>query len=320
MRSSRRPTHPLLLPALLALALVLSLGACSPAEKEPDDEYAESMVEEHASDDAAASPMTADVPEDVTGEEVAYGSDPEGNEIEGFLARPEEPAGGTPAMIVIHEWWGLNDNVRRMTKKLAGEGYVSLAVDLYGGYVASEPEAAQKLMRDAMEREDQLEESIRQAYEYLENEVGAEKIGVIGWCFGGGWSLKTALMFPEELDAAVIYYGRLVTDPEELADLEVPILGLFGADDQGIPVESVEAFDQALQELDKTAEIHVYEGAEHAFANPSGQRYNTEAAEMAWKETLDFLSLHLRGESADTESGAVDLDDGANDGGDGGDG
>lgn len=315
-----KTTRPLLRSLVPFCALlVLSLGACAPTGEEAgdatDDDYAESMAGEHADDDAAANPMTADVPEDVSGEEVTYGTNAEGDEITGFLAGPEEPAEGTPAMIVIHEWWGLNDNVRKMTQKLAGEGYVSLAVDLYDGYVASEPEAAQKLMRDAMEREDELEENVRQAYEYLENEVGAGKIGVIGWCFGGGWSLKTALMFPKDLDAAVIYYGRLVTEPEELADLEVPILGLFGADDQGIPVESVEAFDQALQDLGKTAEVHVYEGAEHAFANPSGQRYDAAAADKAWKETLDFLSLHLRGESADTESGAVDLDDDAEGGG-----
>ena len=125
--------------------------------------------------------------------------------------------------------------------------------------------------------------------------MGATKIGSIGWCLGGGMSLRTALLHPQDLDAAVIYYGRVQTDREVLAPLEVPILGLFGAEDQGIPVATVRAFEATLKELGKDARIHIYEGANHAFANPTGNRYHAEAAGDAWARTLAFFAEHLRG-------------------------
>jgi carboxymethylenebutenolidase len=121
----------------------------------------------------------------------------------------------------------------------------------------------------------------------------APAVGSIGWCFGGGWSLTTALLLPGQLDAAVIYYGHLVTDPQRLATLDIPILGLFGEQDQGIPLDGVRAFEGALKELGKDAKILVYPGADHAFANPSGRNYQPETAEKAWLETTAFLERTL---------------------------
>ncbi len=121
----------------------------------------------------------------------------------------------------------------------------------------------------------------------------APAIGVIGWCFGGGWALQTALLLPK-LDAAVIYYGELVTDSQALKKLETPVLGIFGAKDQGIPVEKVRSFETALKSLGKTAEIYIYENAGHAFANASGDRYVPEAAADAWQKTTRFLNQHLK--------------------------
>ena len=134
---------------------------------------------------------------------------------------------------------------------------------------------------------------MRQALAYLREELGAEKVGVIGWCFGGGWSLATALNEPGGIDAAVVYYGRLVTTEEELAPLASPVLGIFGALDRGIPLETVREFEAALDSLGKEASIHVYDDADHAFANPSGTRYQAEAAEDAWAKTVAFLARHL---------------------------
>jgi carboxymethylenebutenolidase len=140
-----------------------------------------------------------------------------------------------------------------------------------------------------------LEENLRQAHAYLEGTLGAPRVGTIGWCFGGGWSLATALLLPDKIDATVIYYGRLVTDPEKLRPLAMPILGHFGSLDQGIPVAGVRAFEKALKDLGKEVEIHVYEGADHAFANPSGGRYQAEAATDAWGKTVAFFARHLAG-------------------------
>jgi carboxymethylenebutenolidase len=148
-------------------------------------------------------------------------------------------------------------------------------------------------MSASMEREAELEDNLRQAYAFLTEEAGAPRVGVIGWCFGGGWSLRTALMLPGEIDAAVIYYGRLITDREQLKALDAPLLGIFGAEDGGIPIDGVKEFETALNELGKDSQILIYDGAEHAFANPSGTRYDAEAAEDAWAETLAFLEEHL---------------------------
>ena len=120
------------------------------------------------------------------------------------------------------------------------------------------------------------------------------RVGSVGWCFGGGWSLRTGLLLGDDLDAAVIYYGRPVTDPAELAPLTAPVLGIFGELDGGIPVESVREFEAAMKKAGKAASIHIYPDADHAFANPSGTRYNEEAADDAWQKTLAFFDEHLR--------------------------
>ena len=259
-----------------------------------DTEYANRMTAEHAEDrpvaSGAATPAPAAAVEEETIEYATVGD----RVVSGFLARPAGMARGGPAVIVIQEWWGLNDNIRAMARRLAGEGYMALAVDLYAGEVADDPQRARELMMAAMEREGELEDNLRHAYRYLTEARGAAKIGTIGWCFGGGWSLRTALLHPDEVDATVIYYGRLVTDKEQLATLQMPVLGIFGAEDRGIPLENVREFEAALGELGKEAAIHVYEGADHAFANPSGTRYNKEAAEDAWSKTLAFLAKNLR--------------------------
>jgi carboxymethylenebutenolidase len=180
-----------------------------------------------------------------------------------------------------------------MTRRLAGEGYVALAVDLYEGGVAEERGEARRLMQAALARPERILDNLRAAHRFLTQEQGAPRTGSIGWCFGGGWSLQAALALPGELDASVMYYGRVESDPARLAALETPLLGLFGGEDRGIPVEAVRAFERELTALGKPAEIRIYEGADHAFANPSGTRYQPEAAEDAWRRTLEFFRTNL---------------------------
>jgi carboxymethylenebutenolidase len=212
--------------------------------------------------------------------------------VYGYFAAPSDVFEPLPAIIVIHEWWGLNANVRAMADRLAGEGYMVLAVDMYGGKTADSPASARALMLDVVEDLDSARENIRAAYEFL-TVAGAPRIGSLGWCFGGGWSLNTAQLFPGELDATVIYYGQVTDDEEKLRPISAPILGLFGADDTGIKVESVEAFGASLERLRKVYEVHIYPGVGHAFANPTGTNYNEEAATDAWARTLEFLGRHL---------------------------
>ncbi len=270
----------------LFMALLLALllpGAGSTATT--DTEYTEAMAREHAGDSPVAGAASGAAVRGVSGERIAY----EG--FEGYLARPAGPP--RAALVVIHEWWGLNDHIREMANRLAAAGYLALAVDVYGGQVAEAPERARELMSATMSDRDRVDAHLRAAYRHLEGPEGMTRIGSIGWCFGGALSLRTALLLPEQLDAAVIYYGRLVTDPAELAPLRMPILGIFGGQDRGIPVASVREFETALEALGNTVEIVVYEEAGHAFANPSGTRYQPEAAADAWERTMDFLDEHL---------------------------
>ena len=220
----------------------------------------------------------------------------DGQTINGYYAYPEAATEPLPGILAIHEWWGLNENIEAMTRRLAGEGYQVLAVDLYQGQVAETPEVAKQLVSQVAQNPLAANANITKAYDYLATEQQAPKIASIGWCFGGSWSLETALLFPQELDAVVIYYGGQVGEatPEELATLEMPILGIFGAEDSSIPVATVEQLQTTLDELGKEAEFQIYDNAGHAFANPSGQNYVPEAAEQAWTKTVDFLAQHLQ--------------------------
>lgn len=272
---------------VLGLVFALSTGCGG------SDDHVDRMSEEHKNDTPDASPAAMAEPvAAVEAERVVY-AEHDGAQVTGLLARPAEGAADAPGVIVIHEWWGLNENIESMARQLAGEGYLALAVDLYGGRVAEDRDAARALMTEAGERREVLEQNLRGAHAYLESQ-GAPKTGSIGWCFGGGWSLQAAILLPDQLDAAVIYYGRIETDRERLATLTAPILGHFGSEDGGIPIEGVRELESALAELGKSAEIHVYEGADHAFANPSGTRYDAAAAEQAWERTRAFFAEHLK--------------------------
>lgn len=268
------------------LTVLLLLAAMTGGAAERQESYSEAMAREHAGDQPVPGAAGGAAAEGVVGEEVDYGPG------RGYLARP---AGAPRAgLIVIHEWWGLNENIREMSRRLAAAGYLALAVDLYQGEVAAEPGEARALMQALMQDEQRAALHLGAAFSWLESEGGVEQVGSIGWCLGGAMSLQTALMLPEQLDAAVIYYGRLVTDPARLAPLRMPILGIFGGQDRGIPVASVREFETVLEALGKTHEIVIYDDADHAFANPSGTRYQPDAAADAWDRTLAFLAEHLR--------------------------
>jgi len=245
---------------------------------------------EHAHDAPAPTPAALAEPAVVVLEqELAYGESAKSNLV-GFLAMPEDAAEPLPGIIVIHEWWGLNDSIKAMTRRLAGEGYVALAVDLYGGVTAETPEAAQALMADP----DAARNNLRQAYDYLETYALAPRIATIGWSLGGGYSLETALEYPGELDAMVMYYGPVEVDRNRLAALNVPVLGFFGAEDASIPVRDVQEFRATLMELGKTAEVLIVPRVGHAFANPSGGNYSEQAANESWATTRAFLERHLK--------------------------
>lgn len=207
----------------------------------------------------------------------------------GYLAKPVAD-GDYPGVIMIHEWWGLNDNIKEMAEKLASHGYVVFAVDLYDGQVGTTADEARQL-RISFDQS-QLTHNMNTAVSYLEENHSPSSLGSIGWCFGGGQSLNLALN-NENMDATVIYYGQLVTDTEELSKINWPILGIFAELDSGIPPETVNEFESALNEVKIENNITIYPGVNHAFANPSGDRYAPAESKDAWQKTLRFFEDNL---------------------------
>lgn len=285
---------------LVLLCSALAFGACGSdhattgdAAKEAALENLEAMSREHANDTTEPSPAAQLLPlRPVMSQTMPY-TEYQDELVYGYFSAPADMFEPLPAVIMIHEWWGLNDNIRAMADRLASEGYIVFAIDLFNGKVAKSAGEARVLMAQALENPEAGNQNIRAAFQFVSETAGAPRIGVIGWCFGGGWSLNTARLFPEELDASVIYYGQVTDDEEALQPIGAPILGLFAAEDTGIKVESVKAFEAALQRLRKNFEVHIYPGVGHAFANPTGTNYNAAAAEDAWRRTLEFLKLHL---------------------------
>jgi carboxymethylenebutenolidase len=223
--------------------------------------------------------------------EVSYKSGDE--TIKGILYTPEGK-GPFPAIIVIHEWWGLNDWVKEQASKLADEGYVALAIDLYRGKVATTPDQAHEIMRGVPE--DRAKRDLHAAFEFLQAQpnVKKDRIASIGWCMGGGYSLDVALQEPT-LRAAVINYGHLATAPESLKKINAAILGNFGGKDQGIPPEDVKKFEQTLKQDGKKVDIKIYPDAGHAFENPNNKTgYRAADADDAWQRTVSFLSNTLK--------------------------
>jgi carboxymethylenebutenolidase len=226
------------------------------------------------------------------GKQVSYKSGDE--TVQGMLYAPKGK-GPFPALIVIHEWWGLDDWVKEQASRFADAGYVALAIDLYRGKSTANPEEAHELMRGVPE--DRAQRDLRAAFAFLKSrkEVKPDRIGSIGWCMGGGYSLDVALEEPT-LAADVIHYGHLATDPENLKKINAPVLGIFGAQDKGIPPEDVKKFEQAMKQQGKRIEIKIYPDAGHAFENPMNKdRYRPEDAADSWKRTLAFLDSHLKG-------------------------
>lgn len=213
--------------------------------------------------------------------------------VQGVLYTPST-RGSFPALIVIHEWWGLNDWVKQQADKLADLGYVTLTIDLYRGKVATTPEEAHEIMRGVPE--DRAKRDLHAAFEFLaaQSTVKKDHIGAIGWCMGGGYALDVALQEPT-LAADVINYGHLATDPEALKKINAPILGLFGAQDRGITPDDVHKFEQALKQLGKKVEVKIYDDAGHAFENPNNKSGYREAdAADAWQRTVNFLAGTLK--------------------------
>jgi len=270
----------LILVILLFVAWVLFYGSQNVKQLLKDDKM-ENMAEEKNSEMLAGNGKL-----EVKTEEIVYF---EG--AKGLYAEPVDAAatGNYPGVVMIHEWWGLNQNIKDMAGELAKNGYRVLAVDLFGK-VATTPDEA-RAQTSSLDKTRAIK-NLQAATAFLRKH-GSPKIASLGWCFGGGQSLRLALS-GEKLDATVIYYGQLIADKSELQKIKWPVLGIFGGKDQSIPVPTVNTFKDALTFLGVANSVHVYENVGHAFANPSGQNYAPEETKDAWFKTLTFLKKNLK--------------------------
>jgi carboxymethylenebutenolidase len=225
------------------------------------------------------------------GQTVSYRSGDETVQAQLYMPKGDGPF---PALVVIHEWWGLNEWVKEQASKFADEGYVALAIDLYRGQVATTTDEAHQIMRGVPE--DRANRDLLAATAYLGSlpKVNPKRVGAIGWCMGGGYALDLAIADPK-LKAAVINYGHLASDKATLRKIHAAVLGIFGGQDKGIPVADVHKFESDMLSLDKKVEIHIFADAGHAFENPNNQQgYRPDDAAKAEKITQEFLQRNLK--------------------------
>jgi carboxymethylenebutenolidase len=226
------------------------------------------------------------------GRDVTYQSGDE--TVHAILYMPPKGEGPFPALVVVHEWWGLNDWVKQQASNYADQGYITLAIDLYRGQVATTADEAHQIMRGVPE--DRAQRDLLAATTFLRslNTVNTKRVGVIGWCMGGGYALDLAISDPK-LKVAVINYGHLATEKSNLRKIHASILGIFGGQDKGIPVVDIRKFETELEGLNKKVEIHIYPDAGHAFENPNNKDgYREQDAADAEKLTQAFLAKNLK--------------------------
>src|SRR6476660_1334178 len=221
------------------------------------------------------------------------------DDASGYLVYPS--AGNTssiklPAIVMIHENRGLNDNIKNTANTFAKQGYVVLAVDLFKGHVATTNDQARQLASSVRNNTSAAIANLQSSVKYVSSldNVNASRIASLGWCFGGGQSLQLALHSEQHpLAATILYYGTpLITDKQELSKIKWPVLGFFGDNDQSIPLSQINSFKSALESSGITNQIHVYKGLGHAFANPSGANYAPQQTADAWEKTLAFLKTY----------------------------
>lgn len=277
--------------SLILIALVALIAASCNRDEQSKDlaEHADHTAgDTSATTSATTASTTTTAAPGRTDEQVQFGDG------SGYLALPASADAKKPAIIVIQEWWGVDDWIREQTSRFAEQGYVALAPDLYRGRKTSSPDEAHELMRGMPE--DRAMADLKAAVDYLaaRPDVDPNRIGVIGWCMGGGYSLKLATT-DARIKASVVNYGSIVTDPAAIQRIQGPVLGNFGGADRGIPADDVKKFGAELTKYGKLGDIKVYDGAGHAFMNPNNRGGYDEADAQDAQARIDaFFDRNLR--------------------------
>jgi carboxymethylenebutenolidase len=216
-----------------------------------------------------------------------------GVSVAGYLSEPDPEEFEAPraGMIVIQEWWGLTPDIKEIADRYSVEGYLAFAPDLYHGQAATEPDEARKLAM-SMER-DVASQEIDAAIAWLKAEYGVTTVGCVGYCMGGGLTLATAMRPSSNVNAVHVYYGGGMPSADQIATIKVPVLGSYGAEDAGIPVEQVEMLRDTLADTGAPSDITIYPGAGHSFFNDTGESYNEDAAMDSWMKSVAWFEQYL---------------------------
>jgi len=219
---------------------------------------------------------------------------PDGKSVSGYLAEPAGAA-NAPGLVVIQEWWGLNDQIKGVADKLAKAGYRALVPDLYRGKVALAANEAEHLMK-GLNFGDAAGQDVRGAVQFLKGK--SRKVGVTGFCMGGALTVLSAVHVPEA-DAGVIWYGYPPLEYVDAAKIRMPLMGHWATEDMAFAISGVDALEKKLNAAKVKFDFHRYH-AKHAFANETADaknlamlKYDPKAAELAWKRTLDFFAKNL---------------------------
>lgn len=263
---------------IYSISSLLIIASCASNPKKYDNDSS-------SSDSSMNTPLAIKTQDDVS----YY---PDKPVVKGFMAYPEK-SGKYPALILIHEFWGLNNYIKESAKDFAKLGYVVLASDLYDGRATADQKKARELAASVRGNAPEALNNLKNAVNFLKtrNDVNPQRLASVGWCFGGMWSYQMAKN-DLGVKATVMYYGNFLP-ADDLSQMKAHIIGHFGEKDMGIKVNDVKQFQATLKTLSGDHEIYIYPNAGHGFANPENQNYVKESAESAWIRTVEFLKKNL---------------------------
>jgi carboxymethylenebutenolidase len=275
----------------VAVALVALMVGCQQSEPAADGLVRETAATVEAAAAEAVSVPDAGAERPVDAETLPY-ADVNERLVYGYFAFPSDMVEPLPAMLLVHDLWGLDEEMRKSANRVAAAGYMVLAVDLYAGETHADVALARQKAIAIVENPDAIEENVAQALDFVKV-AGAPSVGIAGWGFGGSYALNAGLTFADRIDAVVVFYGQVSSDADRLAPLDAPVLGLFGGKDSTVTPESALAFGAAMNRLRKSAEVEIYPEAGHGFADPRRRQYDAEIAAAALARMLEFLAGSL---------------------------
>ena len=275
---------------LLACLLLTSFAGCGGDSSEPSEVRSTAPNGSTLPPRPAARPdYGVDTTESVLADSLPYAEI--GDElVYGYFAIPVDMIDPYPAIVMLHDGFGLDDGARALAERIADEGFIVLAVDLFFGRTADEVSAARELQIEVLEDMQTAESNIAQALEFISSSTGAPSIGVLGFGFGGGLTLDTAIEHSGDVAAAVNFYGQVKTDRDSLRQLTVPVLGFFLENDRAVLPQTVRDFEQVMEGLGQDATIHIYDTGRRGFMDRFSSNYDEALAERSWEEAFAFLN------------------------------